>query len=86
MWGKYSGDGEGLGGMRVPDENTGLLRSQRTAVGRRWSYWVYNTVPEEEGEGRPRLGRSDTSGEEAEAVGGSEFEERRRRMLQRGEV
>lgn len=64
-------------GTDPPDENTGLLRA-----GRRRSYWVYNTVPAD-GEERPRLERYDTGTEDAEAVGGSEFEERRRRMLER---
>lgn len=64
-------------GTDPPDENTSLLRA-----GRRRSYWVYNTVPAD-GEERPRLERYDTGTEDAEAVGGSEFEERRRRMLER---
>lgn len=77
--------GGGGGGDAVVDETTGLLRGPREAaagLGRRWSYWVYNTVPGD-GDDRPGLERSDTSGEEGEAVGGREFEERRRRMLQR---
>lgn len=36
-----------------------------------------------DGEERPRLERCDTGEEDAEAVGGREFEERRRRMLER---
>lgn len=68
-----------LGSMGEADENTSLLG----AAGRRRSYWVYNTVPGD-GEERPRLERCDTGEEEAEAVGGREFEERRRRMLERG--
>lgn len=75
--GRGGGDGEA-----VVDENTSLLQSPREAVARSWSYWVYNTVPGD-GDDRPGLERSDTSGEEGEAVGGREFEERRRRMLQR---
>lgn len=70
------------------NENTSLLYSPRDAtagVGRSWSYWVYNTTPGDgdRGESRPGVERSDTSGEESEAVGGREFEERRRRMLER---
>lgn len=66
------------GSTDEPDENTGLLG----AAGRRRSYWEYNTVPGD-GEERPRLERCDTGEEDAEAVGGREFEERRRRMLER---
>lgn len=84
LWGSWCGSGDDDGDA-VVDENTGLLRAPREAaagLGRRWSYWVYNTAPGD-GDDRPGLERSDTSGEEGEAVGGREFEERRRRMLQR---
>lgn len=77
LCGPWCGNGD-----TVVDENTSLLQPPRVAgLGRTWSYWVYNTAPD--GDDRPGLERSDTSGEEGEAVGGREFEERRRRMLER---
>lgn len=75
-----------------PNENTSLLHSTRRAaagIGRNWSFWVYNTTPATEsgrggeGPGPGTLERSDTTGDEGEAVGGREFEQRRERILHR---
>ncbi|KAH8150125.1 uncharacterized protein LAJ45_05811 [Morchella importuna] len=88
IWRRNSGEEEEEDGE--PNENTGLLHSTRRAaagIGRNWSFWVHNTTPATkdrgEGPGPGTLERSDTTGDEGEAVGGREFEQRRERILHR---
>ncbi|KAH0611991.1 uncharacterized protein H6S33_010043 [Morchella sextelata] len=86
IWRRNSGEEEN----GEANENTRLLYSTRRAaagIGRNWSFWVYNTTPATEGGGEGpgpgTLERSDTTGDEGEAVGGREFEQRRERILHR---
>ncbi|KAI5837794.1 hypothetical protein DFP73DRAFT_281530 [Morchella snyderi] len=86
IWRRSGGEEEN----NEPNENTRLLYSPRRAaagIGRNWSFWVYNTTPATDsgvhGPGPGTLERSDTTGDEGEAVGGREFEQRRERILHR---